>query len=106
MTIQHVWDCCDGHSLHMALLVVSQEVALSMLTMHYLHSIRHISPMQSPPYCHNVPGIQEPMLIMFQVMKRDCGNVCILKIFISHEGYMYDVVGVLCPILELDITLL
>ena len=56
-----------------------------------------------PPYCHNVPGIQEPMLIMFQVMKRDCGNVCILKIFISQEGYM---VGVLCPILELDITLL
>ena len=44
MTIQHVRDCCDGHSLHMALLVVSQEVALSMLTMHYLHSIRHISP--------------------------------------------------------------
>ena len=49
MTIQHVRDCCDGHSLHMALLMVSQEVALSMLTMHYLHSIRHISPMQTPP---------------------------------------------------------
>ena len=103
MTIQHVRDCCDGHSLHMALLVVSQEVALSMLTIVnnalftlYLSYLAHADPL----YCHNVPGIQEPMLIMFQVMKRDCGNVCILKIFISQEGYM---VGVLCPSLNLTL---
>ena len=78
--------------------MVPQEVALSMLTMHYLHSICHISPKPTPLYCHiDVAGILEPMLIMFQVMERNC---------LSFEDVqdIYDMILVLCPSLELLIN--
>ena len=57
MTIQHVWDCCDGHSLHMAPLMVSQEVALSMLTIvnNALFTLypSYLTQQADPPaYCH------------------------------------------------------
>ena len=79
--------------------VVSQEVPLSMLTMHYLHSICHISPKRTL-YCRiYVAGILEPMLIMFQVMETSC---------LSFDDLLrkFDdcMILVLCPSLELVIN--